>query len=161
MHKHLTLLAVATAGLLATAFAQSRPNVLSCTPPASIAAKPGETTSATLSITVAPGYHANSNKPVDAYLIPLQLTWNPGPLTAASVVFPKPQTQKLGFSAKPVSVFTGNFDIVTKFKVAGDATPGSSTVTGKLHYQACDSQSCLPPRTIDVTLPVEIVTKDH
>jgi len=155
MHRYLTLL-MAAASLLGTVFAQSRPNVLSVTPPASIVAKPGETASATLTITVAPGYHANSNKPVDSYLIPLQLTWNPGPLTAASVVFPKPQIQKLGFSAKPVSVFTGNFDIVTKFKVAGDATPGSSTVTGKLHYQACDDRSCLPPATIEVALPVAI-----
>ena len=155
MHKYLTLL-VATASLLGTAFSQSRPNVLTFSPPTSIAAKPGETTNATLSITVASGYHANSNKPVDAYLIPLQLTWNPGPLTATSVVFPKPQIQKLGFSAKPVSVFTGNFDIVTRFKVASEAAPGTSTVTGKLHYQACDDRSCLPPATIEVAVPVAI-----
>ncbi len=140
----------------ALAFAQGSPIVLTFAPPASLTAKPGSTANTTLSVTVAPGYHANSNKPVDPYLIPLQLSWNPGPLTAAGVIFPKPETQKLGFSAKPVSVFTGNFNIETKFKVASNATPGTTTVTGKLHYQACDDRSCLPPRTIEVTLPVTI-----
>jgi thiol:disulfide interchange protein DsbD len=156
MNKHPTLSAVAIASLLEMAFAQPGPNVLSLAPPATIAAKAGETTNATLSITIASGYHANSNKPVDPYLIPLQLTWNSGPLTAASVVFPKPQIRKLGFSTKPASVFTGNFDVVTRFRVASDAAPGTSTVTGKLHYQACDDRSCLPPANIDVAVPVVI-----
>jgi DsbC/DsbD-like thiol-disulfide interchange protein len=148
---------LASASLFQFVFAQTAPTVLTVTAPSGISAKAGETTKATLSVTVASGYHANSNKPVDAYLIPLRLTWNPGgPLTAASVVFPKPQTQKLGFSAKPVSVFTGNFDIVTQFKVASDAVPGTSTATGKLHYQACDDRSCLPPATIEVSVPVAI-----
>ena len=140
-----------------SAFAQNSPNVLTIAAPAVITAKPGEVAKATLSVTVATGYHANSNKPADAYLIPLQLTWNSGPLTAAGIVFPKPEIHKLGFSDKPVSVFTGTFDIVTRFKAAGAAAPGKSTVTGKLHYQACDDRSCLPPKTIEVTLPVEIV----
>jgi len=156
MNKHLTLSAVTIASLLGVAFAQNSPKVLSLTPPASIAVKAGETTKSTLSVTVAPGYHATSNKPVDGYLIPLKLTWSPGPLTAASVVFPKPQIQKLGFSARPVSVFTGNFDIVTQFRVASDAVPGTSTAIGKLHYQACDDRSCLPPTTIEVSVPVVI-----
>jgi DsbC/DsbD-like thiol-disulfide interchange protein len=148
--------ALVSASLVQFAPAQPAPGVLTVTAPTGISAKAGETTKATLSVTVASGYHANSNKPVDAYLIPLHLTWSPGPLTAGSVVFPKPQIQKLGFSAKPVSVFTGTFDIVTQFKVASDAVPGTSTAIGKLHYQACDERSCLPPATIEVSVPVVI-----
>ena len=158
--KYLTLLA-AVASLsfifIQSALAQNSPNVLTFAAPAGITARPGETAQATLSVTVAPGYHANSNKPVDSYLIPLRLTWNPGPVVAVDVAFPKPRIQKLGFSTKPVSVFTGKFDIVTRFRVAGDAAPGTDTVTGKLHYQACNETTCLTPKTIDVTLPVEIV----
>ena len=150
------LLVLASASLFQPGFAQTAPTVLTVTAPPNISAKAGETTKAILSVTVASGYHANSNKPLDAYLIPLHLAWSPGPLTAASVVFPKPQTQKLGFSAKPVSVFTGTFAIVTQFKVAGDAVPGTSTAIGKLHYQACDDRSCLPPATIEVSVPVVI-----
>lgn len=149
--------ATATASLMSVAFAQSGPTVLSLAPPATITAKAGAAGKATLSVTVAPGYHANSNKPVDSYLIPLTLTWNPGSFESAAVVFPKPQIQKLGFSAKPVSVFTGKFDIVTSFKIAADTVPGTVAVKGKLHFQACDDRSCLPPKTIEVSLPLEIV----
>lgn len=149
-------LVLASASLFQFAFAQTGSNVLTVSAPSAISAKAGETAKATLSVTVASGYHANSNKPADAYLIPLRLTWTQGPLAAATVVFPKPQTQKLGFSAKPVSVFTGTFDIVTQFKVAGDAVPGTSTAIGKLHYQACDDRSCLPPATIEVSVPIVI-----
>jgi hypothetical protein len=149
--------ALASASLFQFAFAQSGPTVLTVTAPPGISAKPGETTKATLSVNVASGYHANSNKPVEPYLIPLRLTWGAGALTAASIIFPKAQTQKLGFSAKPVSVFTGAFDIVTQFKVASDAVPGASTAIGKLHYQACDDRSCLPPATIEISVPVAVL----
>jgi thiol:disulfide interchange protein DsbD len=151
------ILALTVAQLPLIAFAQSGPSVLSVSAPSGITAKPGHTASATLSVTVAPGYHANSNKPADSYLIPLTLTWNSGPFETAAVVFPKPLIQKLGFSATPVSVFTGSLNIVTQFKIAGDAAPGAVAVKGKLHYQACDDRSCLPPKTVEVSLPVEIV----
>ena len=35
--------------------------------------------------------------------------------------------------------------------------PGQATIAGKLHYQACNNRMCLTPKTIDVSVPVEIV----
>ena len=65
--------------------------------------------------------------------------------------------EKYSFSEKPLSVFTGNFQIVTHFKAPANAAPGPATLTGKLRYQACNSSMCLPPKTLDVSLQVEIV----
>lgn len=149
--------AVVSIGLWQLASAQPAGGVLSIAPPSRITVKAGETAEVTLPVRVAVGYHANSNTPADPFLIPMKLTWNPEPLGAGQPAFPKPQTQKLGFSAKPASVFTGEFNIVTRFKVAPDATPGTTSVTGKLHYQACDDRSCLPPATLEVSVRVEIV----
>ncbi len=104
-----------------------------------------------------PGYHTNSNTPSDPYLIPLKLTWNPGPLEAVSVMYPKPAMEKYSFSDKPLSVFSGNFDLSTTFKVPANAIPGPTAVTGKLRYQACNDSMCLAPKTIDVRLQVDIV----
>ena len=104
-----------------------------------------------------PGYHANSNAPSDEYLIPLRLTWSTGPLEVASVVYPKPQLEKYSFSDKPVSVFSGYFEILTRFKVSASAMPGLSILGAKLRYQACNDRMCFPPKTVDVSLPVEIV----
>src|SRR5437879_2772643 len=97
-------------------FAQS--NVLAVAPgAAAIQAKVGATVDAKLPVQLQPGFHLNSNTPSDAYLIPLKLTWNPGPLEPLGVTYPKPQMEKYSFSEKPISVFSGNFDLVTKFKV--------------------------------------------
>lgn len=57
----------------------------------------------------------------------------------------------------PVSVFSGNFDIATKFKAPATAPVGPAIVSGKLRYQACNDTMCLPPKTIDISLTVDVV----
>jgi hypothetical protein len=103
------------------------------------------------------GYHSNSNKPSDEYLIPMKLTWNPGPLESPEVIFPEPKQETYSFSKTPLSVYTGSFQLITKFKVASSATPGMAQATGKLRYQACTDRLCLPPKTIDVSVPLDLV----
>ena len=88
--------------------------------------------------------------------IPLMLTWESSLLEPRETTFPKPEMQSFSFSNKPVSVFTGGFEIVTRFAVPAKATLGLAVVGGKLRYQACNDTMCLPPRTVDVRLPVEI-----
>lgn len=147
--------------LCSVPFCQAQPllqkTVVKVAPLDAVRAKVGATVKVTISVQVDSGFHVNSNKPADPYLIPLRLTWNPGVLESAAVTFPKPNLENYGFSAKPVSVFTGNFDLVTRFKTVAGATPGPGVIAGKLHYQACNETMCLPPKTIEVTLPVEIV----
>ena len=102
------------------------------------------------------GFHVNSNMPGDDYLIPIKLTWNKEPLEAEQVNYPKPQMEKLEFSPKPVSVYTGTFEIVTRFKAPLNAAPGMAFMNGKLRYQACNNKECLAPRTVDVRVTLDI-----
>lgn len=102
------------------------------------------------------GFHCNSNTPADEYLIPLKLTWTSGPAQAEPVVYPKPQMENYPFSQNPVSVFSGTFVVETRFKVPADAKPGMATIQGKLRYQACNERECLPPKTLDVQVPIDI-----
>jgi hypothetical protein len=144
--------------LNAWAFAQTTPtNVLTYAAPQVVAVKAGGTAEAALSLKLDPAYHVNSNTPADPYLIPLRLTWNTGPLETVEVVFPPPRTEKFGFSQTPLSVFTGDFNITTRFKAASAAAIGPSVLTSKLRYQACNDRTCLTPKTIEVTIPIEIV----
>jgi len=108
-----------------------------------------------MSVQVKPGFHVNSNAPEDEYLIPLKLTWT-GPLQAEQVVFPKPERMTSSFSTKPLVVFTGTFEIATRFKVPATATDGPNMETGKLRYQACNDKECLRPQTVDVNLSLDI-----
>ncbi len=110
-----------------------------------------------MSVQLRAGYHVNSNMPADAYLIPLKLTWAAGPLQATEIVYPKAQMEKYSFSPDPLSVFSGQFDILSKFKVSSTATPGPTAITGKLRYQACTDRMCFPPKNVDVALQVDIV----
>ena len=111
---------------------------------------------AKVSLQLRQGYHVNSNTPSDEYLIPLKLTWTPGALEAAGITYPKPLMEKYSFSQKPLSVFSGNFDLTTKFKVPATASVGQTSVSGKLRYQACNDNMCLPPKNLDVVLQVDI-----
>lgn len=143
--------------LLAASLSFAQNNVLTVAPPDKVSAKAGTTVSAKLVAQLRPGYHCNSDKPSDEYLIPLKLSWTPAPLEVAEVVYPKPQMEKYSFSDKPLSVYTGDFDIVTKFKVPASAPPGPAVLTAKLRYQACTDRMCLPPKTVDVSLPITVV----
>jgi hypothetical protein len=138
-------------------FSAVQGNVLNYLPAKKVTAKPGATVDSALPLQLRSGYHVNSSTPSDEYLIPLRLTWGAGPLEAAGFTFPKAQMEKYSFSEKPLSVYAGDFEIVTHFKVAAGAPPGPSTLTGKLRYQACNSTMCLPPKTLEVSLAVEIV----
>lgn len=119
-------------------------------------AKRNQTAAVKLHLQLKPGYHVNSNKPNDEYLIPLKLTWAAQPLEVQEVVFPAPALEKYSFSEKPLSVYSGEFELVTKFKTPATAPSGPALATGKLRYQACNNRMCLPPKTVEVPLTIEI-----
>jgi len=130
--------------------------VLSAAPEERLNIKRGSTAELKLKAQLQPGFHVNSNAPADEYLIPLKLTWAKEPLETDQVTYPKPDLEKYAFSTKPVSVFSGNFEIVTRFKAPASAPPGLAIIAGKLRYQACNNKECLPPRTIDLRATVNV-----
>ncbi len=109
-----------------------------------------------LPVSIVPGYHVNSNKPTESYLIPLSIKWTPGPIEAGETVFPKPGMEKYEFSKTPLSVFTGNFALQTTLKATASVPVGPATLSGKLRYQACNDKACFPPKTIEVNIPVQV-----
>lgn len=120
-----------------------------------VAGKRGDAVQAKIPVSIDPGFHVNSNKPAEEFLIPLSLTWtSAGALVPGTVTFPKPSTEKVG--DEQLSVFTGKFDLVANFKVASNASAGPGSALGRLRYQACNSNTCFPPKTIDVTVPYQV-----
>jgi len=123
--------------------------------PSKVAGKRNATVQAHIPVTIRTGFHVNSDKPSEEYLIPLKLSWTaPGVLQPGQVVYPKPEMTKVG--DQQLSVFTGSFDLIANFKVAGNAPAGPGAVAGKLRYQACNDRACFPPKTIDVTVPYQV-----
>jgi len=132
-------------------------NILSVSPPVKLVAKRNTAAVAKITVQLRSGFHVNSNTPADDYLIPLRLTWTAAPLEVEQVLYPAPRMEKYEFSEKPLSVYTGDFEIATRFRVPSAAPPGMQVIPGKLRYQACSHKECYPPRTIDVKLAIDIV----
>lgn len=107
----------------------------------------------TLNVSVLPGFHVNSDKPKDEFLIPLKLSWS-GPLEEQSVTYPKPEEAKVGNQV--VTVFTGKFQLQTTFQTPANAPKGNAAMVGKLRYQACNNEMCFRPSTVEVKLPVTV-----
>lgn len=142
-------------GLLLPLSFYAQQNKLAVSPPTQITVKRGSTgVTQVLNVNVLPGFHVNSDKPKDEFLIPLKLTWLSGPLEAGNITYPKPEDIKVGRDM--LSVFTGSFEIQTQFKVREQAATGPAVITGRLRYQACNNQMCFRPSSIDVRVPVEI-----
>ncbi len=130
-------------------------NKISIAPADPLTVKRGETAKQVLKAVVVEGFHVNSDKPRDEFLIPLKLTWDiPGPLTVKSISYPKPEEMELNGSQ--MVVYTGTVPIETEFSVPKDAPKGQSTITGKLKYQACNNHMCFRPSTLDVHFTVVI-----
>jgi hypothetical protein len=151
----LRLLALALAAFAPALTAQDSP-LLTATPPQKIAARRDAVVEARITIQVRSGYHVNSNTPNEDYLIPLRLRWESGPLAPVEAIYPKPEEKNYPFSPKPVSVFTGEFQVVTRFKVDAGAPAGPGVLIGRLRYQACSDDTCYRPATVEIRLPYEI-----
>ncbi|MEO8100640.1 MAG: protein-disulfide reductase DsbD domain-containing protein [Acidobacteriota bacterium] len=151
MLRCLTLVVLASS----LSFAQSKALVQGRTE--TVKAKIGSTVEVKVPFELREGFHVNSNTPLDKTLIPLKMTWKDGILGAQAVTFPKPVMGKYKFSKDVLSVFTGNFEVTTKFKVAPTAPPGPTAVNGEVRYQACNDNGCQFPTTVKVVVQVMLV----
>src|ERR1700685_4545048 len=89
--------------LLATSLsAQMAPTLTTAMPP-TVKAHKGSVAVVTFKAALPPGFHANSNTPTDAYLIPLTLKWTGGPLQTDGITYPKAAQEKYSFSEEPLS----------------------------------------------------------
>ena len=146
----------ATSALLFTNLAFAQTPALTVKTPIGVVVKKGATVDVKVMATLNEGFHLNSHTPTEDYLIPLTLKWE-GPLESVDVVYPKPQMEKYSFDDKPLSVLTGQFPLLTKFKAPAGAAPGPVTLNGKVHYQACNTTMCFAPKTVPVTLTIQVL----
>ncbi len=98
------------------------------------------------------GLHINSHTPLDKSLIRTELILvEPPGLKVAAVDFPQGASYSLkSLPNEKLSVYTG--EVVLRAHVT--ATPGEHLVEASLRYQACDSDSCYPPKKAPVALDI-------
>ena len=138
-------LAVAPAGLLAvligTAIANAAEPLL--TVRARIEAQGAGRGTLRLEATLAEGWHANSHKPSEEYLIPTEAHIEPAEgVTVGEARYPDGVLRKFAFSEKPLSVYEKEFAIEVPVSWTGSSAP---EISGKIEYQACNDRQCNPP----------------
>jgi len=138
--------------------AQGSAKVVRATPGESVyKVKRGAAVQVSVSVEVDEGYHINSNRPAEKYLIPTTLKFDRTTgLSLSPVVYPKAKLQKFEFSQKPLSVFEGKAVLKLTAKALPSVTPGDQVLKGKLTVQACNNQQCLRPQTIDVSVSLRV-----
>jgi DsbC/DsbD-like thiol-disulfide interchange protein len=104
---------------------------------------------------VAPGFHINSNKPKEDYLIPTTFAVpESSGVRLESAKYPDGVDFTLPLDpGTTLSVYAGEFTIVTSLV----ASRGNHLLEATLHYQACDKSACFPPKTI--TVPIDVIGK--
>jgi DsbC/DsbD-like thiol-disulfide interchange protein len=104
------------------------------------------------------GYHVNSHKPTDPYLIPTTITVEPPKgFRVVDTIYPPGQEKRFPFSPdKPLNVYSGTVTLRLKLVAENDAALGSATIPLTLKYQACNDAACLPPVKLPVRLTVQV-----
>jgi uncharacterized protein YcnI len=109
-------------------------------------------------VEIAKGFHMNSHKPTDPYLIPTTLT----PKLSAGfeitdTIYPEGRQEKFSFSPnKPLNVYTGKVILRLKLTAHPDSPLGATTIPMTLRYQACNDTTCLQPLKIPVDAKFEV-----
>lgn len=121
---------------------------------------PGTEFKLALETKVAEGWHINSDKPYDEYLIPtsLRIVENPN-FSLIKIVYPKPHDYKFSFSESPLSVWEGTVYKGALIKVDSSTAPGVYSLIVELEYQACNEMSCQAPTSILDTINIEVADK--
>jgi Disulphide bond corrector protein DsbC len=107
---------------------------------------------------IAQGFHMNSHKPSDEYLIPTTLAAHPpAGIEALDTIYPEGHNEKFSFSPdKPLNVYTGTVTLRLRLSVKANTAPGAVEIPLTLRYQACNDTTCLPPVKLPVNVKVEI-----
>jgi hypothetical protein len=130
----------------------SKPAAVEFLFPEQITIPVGKTITVTLRFRVAPGLHINSHTPTAEELIPTIFTI-PADSGVQLISASYPRGAEFTLPLDPttkLSVYSGDFSLKARIK----ASPGNHLVEARLRYQACDNNTCMPPKTIPVVMDV-------
>jgi len=107
---------------------------------------------------IRPGFHINAREKSEEYLIATDLkTSAPAGFQAGEVAYPKGELHTFTFTKKPLNVYQDTAILRLPLTVLPTAGAGEHHVPFKLRYQACSTEICLPPVTLDVDAKVNVV----
>ncbi len=106
----------------------------------------GKSAVVSVELAITSPYHINSDRPLEDYLIPTSLEFEPiAGVAFGKIVFPAAPVKKLPFSDSPMAVYEGTIRISVEITPDASLQQKDIVLKGKIRYQACDDSTCLPP----------------
>ena len=109
-------------------------------------------------IDIPSGYHINSSRPLETYLIATSVRveaengLRPGPVS-----FPRPLLKRFKFSQKQLSVYEGQVRLKFNVTVPANYADDAGKVKVRVRMQSCNDEVCFAPKNYDVTLKIDVV----
>jgi len=119
---------------------------------------PGETFQVAIVANIEQGFHINSHKPTDEFLMPTVVKFDERKgIVFGPVSYPKPVLKSFSFFPHKVSVYEGRIMMLTQGKLSEDISVGDVKVSGMLAYQTCNDRSCFIPESVRFEIPLKTV----
>jgi DsbC/DsbD-like thiol-disulfide interchange protein len=121
-------------------------------------AQKGKPVRVAIVIDVPSGYHINSNRPLESYLIATTVKVEPeNGLRAGVVTYPRPVLRTFKFSNKQLSVYEGQARLKFSVPIPANYSDGSAKIKARVRLQSCNEEVCFPPKNYDVELKIAVV----
>ena len=118
---------------------------------------PGGTADVIVTLHVLKSWHVNANPAANAEAIPTEVEVESGhDVKVGKAVYPTPRVVKLSFDPAPMLVWDGTAQVRVPITVEADAKPGARTLEGKVKFQSCNDEICLPPAKVPFDVAVEV-----
>lgn len=101
------------------------------------------------------GYHIQAPKPPEGFIATTLSVEAPKGISVMQIWYPPTEVKEV--LGQKLPLYEGTQTFVAFLKADKSVALGKTILTLKLRYQACDDKSCYPPKTLALTVPVEIV----
>lgn len=134
------------------------PAVFTVLPAEPVAVAAGHRVRVELKFRVGNGYHVNSHNPRADYLIPTTLSLSaPSSLKIEKIIYPAGADITLPFDpTDKLNVYSGEFVVAASLAASPALAPGAYPIKGEIRYQACNDNSCFPPKKMPVQFAVVV-----
>lgn len=120
-------------------------------------AQKGRAVQAAIVIDIPSGYHINSSKPLESFLIPTSLKVDASSgVRVGAVMYPRAALRKFKFSQKQLSVYENKVILRFNVTVPANYSGGSVDLKARLRLQSCNDEVCFPPRNFDQNMRIDV-----
>jgi DsbC/DsbD-like thiol-disulfide interchange protein len=121
-------------------------------------AQKGKPVRVAIVIDVPAGYHINSNRPLESYLIATSVKIEAeNGLRGSAVTYPRPILRTFKFSSKQLSVYEGQARLKFSVTIPANYSDNAAKIKARVRLQSCNDEVCFPPKNYDLDLKIDVV----